>query len=101
MYAVAIASILQEVEERTKGEAVVPGALWGKLSERFALIAYSTAEVKAQAQRAGVTGEITYFQPSYAVLRLDAKQTVAVREGGEIEPGVRLVEVHADRLEAL
>ena len=37
-------------------------------------------------------------QPSYAVLRLDAKQTVAVREGGEIEPGVRLVEVHADHV---
>jgi general secretion pathway protein C len=35
-------------------------------------------------------------QPSYAVLRLDAKQTVAVREGGEVEPGVRLVKVHAD-----
>lgn len=34
----------------------------------------------------------------YAVLRLDAKQTVAVREGGEIEPGVRLAEVHADHV---
>lgn len=37
-------------------------------------------------------------QSSYAVLRLDAKQLVAVREGGEIEPGVRLVEVHADHV---
>ncbi len=35
---------------------------------------------------------------SYAVFRLDAKQTVAVREGGEIEPGVRLAEVHADHV---
>ena len=34
----------------------------------------------------------------YAVLRLDAKRTVAVREGGEIEPGVRLSEVHADHV---
>lgn len=34
----------------------------------------------------------------YAVLRLDAKRTVAVREGGEIEPGVRLLEVHADHV---
>lgn len=34
----------------------------------------------------------------YAVMRLDAKRTVAVREGGEIEPGVRLVEVHADHV---
>ncbi len=31
----------------------------------------------------------------YAVLRLDAKQTLAVHEGGDIEPGVRLAEVHA------
>jgi general secretion pathway protein C len=30
----------------------------------------------------------------YAVLRLDAKQTVAVHEGRDIEPGVRLAEVH-------
>ncbi len=34
----AIASILQEVEERTKGDAVVPAELWSKLAERFALI---------------------------------------------------------------
>jgi len=31
----------------------------------------------------------------YAVLRLDAKQTIAVHEGKDIEPGVRLAEVHA------
>jgi len=40
----------------------------------------------------------TGSQPSYALLRLDARQTVAVREGGEIEPGVRLAEVHADHV---
>jgi mandelate racemase len=34
----AIASLLQEVEERTRGEPVVPAQLWSKLSERFALI---------------------------------------------------------------
>ena len=34
----AIASILQEVEERTKGDPVVPADLWSKLAERFALI---------------------------------------------------------------
>ncbi len=47
--------------------------------------------VAAKSSRAG-------SEPGYAVLRLDAKQTVAVREGGEIEPGVRLAEVHADRV---
>ena len=35
---VAIASILQEVEERTKGERIQPAELWSKLAERFALI---------------------------------------------------------------
>ena len=35
---VAIASLLEEVEERAKGERVVPAELWGKLAERFALI---------------------------------------------------------------
>lgn len=37
-------------------------------------------------------------QSGYAVLRLDARQSVAVREGGEIEPGLRLAEVHADHV---
>jgi mandelate racemase len=35
---VAIASILQEIEERTKSERVDPAVLWPKLAERFALI---------------------------------------------------------------
>jgi len=34
----AIASVLQAVEERAKGERIVPTELWGKLAERFALI---------------------------------------------------------------
>lgn len=34
-------------------------------------------------------------QSGYALMRLDAKRTVAVREGEEIEAGVRLLEVHA------
>ena len=34
----AIASLLKEVEERTKGERIVPAELWSRLAERFALI---------------------------------------------------------------
>lgn len=37
-------------------------------------------------------------QSGFAVLRLDARQTVAVREGREIKPGVLLAEVHADHV---
>jgi len=35
-------------------------------------------------------------RPGHAVLRLDAKKTVAVPQGEDIEPGLRLAEVHAD-----
>jgi general secretion pathway protein C len=34
----------------------------------------------------------------YALLRLDAKRTVAVLQGGEVEPGLRLAEVHVDHI---
>ena len=34
----------------------------------------------------------------HAVLRLDGKKTVAVLQGEDIEPGLRLAEVHPDRI---
>jgi len=34
----------------------------------------------------------------HAVLRLDAKKTVAVPQGEEVEPGLRLVEIHVDHV---
>jgi general secretion pathway protein C len=34
----------------------------------------------------------------HAVLRLDAKKTVAVLQGEDIEPGLRLAEVHVDHI---
>lgn len=34
----------------------------------------------------------------HAVLRLDAKKTLAVLQGAEVEPGLRLVEVHVDHI---
>ena len=37
-------------------------------------------------------------RPGHAVLRLDAKKTVAVLQGAEVEPGLRLVEVHVDHI---
>ena len=37
-------------------------------------------------------------RPGYAVLRLNAAQTVALVQGAEIEPGLRLVEVHVDHV---
>lgn len=37
-------------------------------------------------------------EPGYALLQLGAKRAVAVREGGEVEPGTRVVEVKADHV---
>lgn len=37
-------------------------------------------------------------QAGYAVLRLDGKQTVAVAQGAEVEPGLRLVQVQVDHI---
>jgi general secretion pathway protein C len=34
----------------------------------------------------------------YAVLQLEAREILSVREGDEVAPGVRLAEVHADRV---
>ena len=40
----------------------------------------------------------TGSQPGYAVVQLDAKRILAVPEGNEIDPGVRLAEVHPDHV---
>ncbi len=37
-------------------------------------------------------------RPGYAVLRIDGKQTVAVTQGAEVEPGLRLAEVRVDHV---
>jgi general secretion pathway protein C len=37
-------------------------------------------------------------QGGYAVLRIDGKRSVAVLEGEEVAPGLRLAEVHADHI---
>ena len=34
----------------------------------------------------------------HAVLRLDAKKTIAVLQGEDVEPGLRLAEVHTDHI---
>jgi general secretion pathway protein C len=37
-------------------------------------------------------------RPGYAVMKLDAGKTLAVREGADVAPGVRLAEVDADHV---
>ena len=52
------------------------------------------------AKRMGKTRVIaeTGAEPGYALLQLGAQPAVAVREGREVEPGTRVVEVKADRV---
>lgn len=65
----------------------------------------STGSQQAGAAAAG-PGSITLLGvvaasgslPAYAVVRVDAKGVLAVREGEEIVPGIRLAGVHADRV---
>ena len=45
-----------------------------------------------------VSGGRSGNQLGRAVLRLDAKKTVAVLQGEEVEPGLRLAEVHVDHI---
>lgn len=37
-------------------------------------------------------------RPGYAVLRIDGKQTIAVTQGADAEPGLRLAEIHVDHV---
>src|SRR5258705_9010437 len=37
-------------------------------------------------------------RPGYAVVQLEARQILAVREGEDVAPGIRLAEVHADHI---
>lgn len=37
-------------------------------------------------------------RPGHSLLRVDGRRTLVVREGEEIAPGVKLVEVHADHV---
>jgi mandelate racemase len=60
---VAIANILEEIEERTKDERIDPAALWSKLSERFALI--------------GVQGVVRMAMAGFDIACWDALATAA------------------------
>jgi general secretion pathway protein C len=44
------------------------------------------------------SGNRSGSQSGYAVLRIDAKKTVVVLQGQEVEPGLRLVEVHVNHI---
>jgi len=88
-----------------RAEARVPIAQPGGAATGSALSAYGlfggrkqerngTAAAASAISLLGVVAD-SGSRSGYAVLRLGAKNTVAVHEGGEVEAGVRLAEVHA------
>jgi general secretion pathway protein C len=67
-------------------------------SSASGLFGSATAASSASAVR--LTGVVAASggRPGHALLRLDGRKTVAVLQGEDIEPGLRLAEVHVDHI---
>ncbi len=74
------------------GRTSSASALFGRLK------AGSSAAAASGALRLLGVVAATGGERGYAVLRLDAKRTLAVPQGEDVEPGLRLAEVHADHV---
>ena len=78
----------------------------GDLSSAGALFGTVRGTVREGSPQAAASGTLRLTgvvaasgtRPGHALLRLDAKQSVAVLQGEEVEPGVRLAEVHPDHV---
>jgi general secretion pathway protein C len=75
----------------TTGSAATSRALFGKAS-------YAGAGISSGAVRLMGVVAASEGRRGHAVLRLDAKRTVAVLQGEEVEPGLRLAEIQVDRV---
>jgi general secretion pathway protein C len=73
------------------GRASSPGGLFGSVKRGPGAAAAASNAVRLMGIVAASAG-----RRGHAVLRLDAKKTVAVLQGEDVEPGLRLAEVHAD-----
>lgn len=76
-----------ETEARTSSA----GGLFGTAKQGMATATASAVRLTGVVAASG-------GRRGHAVLRLDGKKTVAVLQGEDIEPGLRLAEVHADRI---
>jgi general secretion pathway protein C len=82
---------------QTAGSVEAAYGLFGS-AQRNANGAASTGIAATLLGIVAASGSGAARQSGYAVLRLDAKKTVAVLQGAEVEPGLRLVEVHVDHI---
>jgi general secretion pathway protein C len=69
------------------------GGLFGNAKQGPGAAAPAAGSVRLMGVVAATAG-----RRGHAVLRLDAKKTLAVLQGEEIEPGLRLAEVHVDHI---
>jgi general secretion pathway protein C len=86
------AARVQQVAARGPGLESAYGLFGAKRSA-----ADSTAQSKISAELLGVVAASS-GHTGYAVFRLDTKKVVAIPEGQDIEPGVRLAEVRPDHV---
>jgi general secretion pathway protein C len=74
--------------------------LSGGTSSASALFGTATEAAAAASSNVRLMGVLAASRGrrGQAVMRLDAKQSVAILEGEEVEPGLRLAEVHVDHI---
>jgi general secretion pathway protein C len=75
------------------GRTSSANGLFGSLKEGLGAAAASSGALRL----VGVVAA-SGLRRGHAVLRLDAKNTVAVLQGEDVEPGLRLAEVHVDHV---
>jgi general secretion pathway protein C len=91
MWLAPAAAARAPVAPDTASSAASAGGLFGSAKQGSAAAAPGSLRLMGVVAASGE-------QRGHAVLRLDAKRTIAVLQGEELEPGVRLVEVHVDHI---
>jgi general secretion pathway protein C len=75
------------------GGVASAGAVFGTLPRKQETAAPTGIAIRLLGVAAASSG-----RRGYAVVQLEAKQILAVREGEDVAPGIRLAEVHADHV---
>lgn len=86
-----------EIPADLAGRVASANALFGTVQRAGKLAAPTGIAIKLLGVMAAPPGK-PGARPGYAVLQLDGKQSLAVREGEDISPGIRLAEVHPDHV---
>jgi general secretion pathway protein C len=77
----------------TAGAASSAGTLFGVVKQGSGTAAAASSAIRLMGVVAAAGG-----RRGHAVMRLDGKHTVAVLQGEDVEPGLRLAEVHVDHI---